>query len=159
MSCNAEEIAEKRRIAQERLKEKARKSTEKILPPVAVVSPPNNFYGNVGVYNNTNSYVRFMDSVHQNTIKPKNLAKNRILTQPYQKKNESLEVSSFNKLFNKTITCTCSLITDDRFVVESSGYSEKLINELKLIPSKVYGKLNYCVKSCNHSLIDFYYYF
>lgn len=134
MSCTAEEIAEKRRVAQERLK--ARKSTENIVP---VVSPPKKFYG---VHNSTNNYALFMNSVHQNKITPNNtLAKNRILTQPYQKKNESSEVFSFNKLFNKTITCTCSLITDERFVVESSGYSEKLIDELKLIPSRVYGKI------------------
>lgn len=133
MSCTSEEIAEKRRIAQERLK--ARKTTENI---AAVVSPPKKFYG---VHNSTNSYALFMDSVQhvqQNKIKPNNnLAKNRILTQPYEKKNESLEVLSFKK----TITCTCSLITDERFVVESSGYSEKLINELKSIPSRVYGKI------------------
>lgn len=134
MSCSAEEIAEKRRIAQERLKEKARKSNNENTK--AGVSPPKKFYG---VHNSTNSYALFMDTVQQNKIQPNNnLAKNRILTQPYDKKTE---IVSFNKLFNKTITCTCSLITDERFVVETSGYSEKLINQFKLIPSKVYGKI------------------
>lgn len=136
MSCTAEEIAEKRRIAQERLKEKARKSNNE--NAVAGVSPPKKFYG---VHNSTNSYALFMDTVQQNKIQPNNnLTKNRILTQPYEKKTQFSETVSFNKLFNKTITCTCSLITDERFVVETSGYSEKLINQFKLIPSKVYGK-------------------
>lgn len=140
MSCTADEIAEKRRIAQERLKENARKSTEN------AVSPPRKFYGAIKQENNA-AVFRQAISVgvnHQNKMKSDNSAKaNRIFSQPYTKKNEpSTETFSFAKVFNKTITCTCSLISDDRFVVASSGYSEKLINELKTISSRVYGKIS-----------------
>lgn len=132
MSCTPEEIEEKRRIAQERLK--ARKSNENAV----ITSPPTKFYG---AQNSTNSLLLFLNSVQQNKIKPNTLTKNRILaSQPYQKKNESTGLAP---VFRKTVTCTCSLISDDRFVVESSGYSEKLINQFKSIPSKVYGKYNY----------------
>lgn len=141
MSCTAEEIKEKRRIAQERLKENARKTTES-----NALSPPSKFYGaTAGATKQQNNAAAFRQAVpvHQNKMKSDNSAKtNRIFSQPYHKKNEqSTEMVSLAKIFNKTITCTCSLISNDRFVVISSGYSEKLINELKTIPSRVYGKL------------------
>lgn len=151
MSCTAEEIAEKRRIALERLKNRKLKqntpcqSTEAVQPlqdkqnntatsPKSVVS----FYGSA-----TNVKTNQL-SAYENKIKnsPTNKIANRILSQPYSDRNQSGPNSSTIKtlapVFSTVVTCSCSLITPRRFQVVTSGFFAKLIDVFKTIPSRAY---------------------
>ena len=134
MSCSREEIAEKRRLAQEKLRQS--KSS--------VCVSTNSFYGPQ----------KNVLSEYQNKIKATSPYKNaRILSQPYTNNNttsgrrQSKETET-NKastsavcapIFDKNFcTCTCSLISANRFVVIPSTFHSQLIDVFKTIPSKLY---------------------
>lgn len=150
MGCTAEEIAEKRRKAMERLKE-TKAQTSKLMPsknpsPETDTKPTSIFYGN-----NTNQKA---NQLNQYELKMKNQhgdhsKLNRILSQPYPKrdgtdtKTTSFTTNTTNaqKPFaQKPITCTCSMISPTRFKVVESDYSAKLIDIYKSIPNRSYGK-------------------
>lgn len=152
MSCTAEEISEKRRIALERLKNRkfnmnvgtqSTASTSAVESnAVTVVTSPKSitsFYGN-SINKKTNQL-----NDYENTIKSSvtNKTTNRILSQPYQNRRSENGVGespskNLAPVFTKTVTCSCSLITPHRFQVITSGYLAQLIEIFKTIPSRAY---------------------
>lgn len=155
MSCTAEEIAEKRRIALERLKN--RKLNTNTVPHIqssTMQSIPSNATSPksiVSFYGNTTNVKTNQLSDYENKIKksPTNKVTNRILSQPYpttHDHNSGTGASSSMKkvvapIFTQIVTCTCSLVTPNRFQVVTSGYMEKLIDVFKSIPSRAYSKI------------------
>lgn len=172
MSCTAEEIAEKRRIAIERLN--ARKnglnnnvgggggpslvsssvaettSTQHAAethkrPWPSGTHNPGSFYG-------TNSTVSNFKQIVTNGAKPaegggkmKNFFNNpRSQTLPYVK-NTPIGNGTPDKVapvFTRTVTCSCALVAESRFVVQPSGFHERLIEVFKSVPSKQYGEFD-----------------
>ncbi|EAT41369.1 AAEL006963-PA [Aedes aegypti] len=168
MSCTAEEIAEKRRIAIERLN--ARKnglnnnvgggggpslvsssvagttSTQHAAethkrPWPSGTHNPGSFYG-------TNSTVSNFKQIVTNGAKPaegggkmKSFFNNpRSQTLPYVK-NTPIGNGTPDKVapvFTRTVTCSCALVSESRFVVQPSGFHEKLIEVFKSVSSKQY---------------------
>ncbi|XP_055593275.1 SWI/SNF-related matrix-associated actin-dependent regulator of chromatin subfamily A-like protein 1 [Uranotaenia lowii] len=159
MSCTAEEIAEKRRIAIERLN--ARKnalnnnnnssSTNKptfSLPPkqqAAVVHSTASFYGNSSKAPDAQQKPNFKQIVTNGTTVPKiksTFHQARTQAAPYQYNGKSQQQQGtpgkLAPVFVKTVSCTCELISETRFVVTPNGFSEKIIEVFKSIPSKQY---------------------
>uniref|UniRef100_A0A8D8JPF5 SWI/SNF-related matrix-associated actin-dependent regulator of chromatin subfamily A-like protein 1 n=1 Tax=Culex pipiens TaxID=7175 RepID=A0A8D8JPF5_CULPI len=158
MACTAAEIAEKKRIAIERLNARknalATTSNSTAKPPPQQVPKPtipifplpekqrqamalasSSFYG-------TNSSVGGIGKA------PSSFANGsaRSAAHPYSKpsfgkaqttKPAALPVAP---VFIRTVTCSCSMVTETRFTVVPSGFNEKLIEVFKSIPSKQYGK-------------------
>uniref|UniRef100_A0A182MCU0 SWI/SNF-related matrix-associated actin-dependent regulator of chromatin subfamily A-like protein 1 n=1 Tax=Anopheles culicifacies TaxID=139723 RepID=A0A182MCU0_9DIPT len=141
MSCTSEEIAEKRRLAIERLN--ARKkciesqtnnskvggdgSSVQTVPPTGINKTPltiSTFYGG-----NQSSFGKSNSSFH---------TKRAIAAQPYTKPNQKNTPAKVAPIFVRTITCACSIVSDSRFVTESNGYNEQMIEVFKQIPSKNY---------------------
>lgn len=166
MSCTAEEISEKRRIALERLKNRKlniintavpvqstttvqplqEKSANAATSPKSIVS----FYGNA-----TNVKTNQL-SVYESIIKksPPNKIANRILSQPYSNQNNqsgpSATIKTLAPVFTTVVTCTCSLITPRRFQVITSGYLAKLIDVFKTIPSRAYSMSTFGINFQNN---------
>lgn len=177
MSCTAEEIAEKRRIAQARLKAKqtatcASLNTKSLLThttttsaplkaqlthaaTINIIVPEKNSVSFYGASNKTNcstgsTYQPLaVNQQQQQTINKlkasPSFKDNRTKYGPYANRNNSLGNTQKNDnqtvaaIFRKTISCTCSMITEKRFVVTPSAYHAQLIEVLKSIPSKAYG--------------------
>ncbi|XP_062705938.1 SWI/SNF-related matrix-associated actin-dependent regulator of chromatin subfamily A-like protein 1 [Aedes albopictus] len=185
MSCSAEEIAEKRRIAIERLK--ARKSalnnnnnsnpgpgissagslpaatttiSKPCVPAVHVqqhvmqshkqpwpsgLHTSSSFYGNAG-----NNSTNFKQSVPNGTTnaagggKMKSVFNNaRPQMQPYVKNAPPAMATGgtpgkIAPVFGRTVACSCAMVSESRFIVQPSGFNEKLIEVFKSIPSKQY---------------------
>lgn len=152
MSCTAEEIAEKKRQALERLKQKknqsvasehAKSNTNPVTSPTA-----KSFYGN--------SSKRKAEELteYENKIKHSSNphTSNRILSQPYSNRDKKTTQSNApstsnttanNKvasIFQKVVTCSCSMLTETRFQVTVTGYHSKLIDVFKSIPTRCYGE-------------------
>lgn len=142
MSCTPAEIAEKRRIALERLKQRQMAVTAEkgnnLGPSKNVLQSKatNTFYGNE-INSNKNMHV----------IKSKTFNNLREESSPYSRKahqNEPRELSrsspvNLAPVFKKMVTCTPTMITDTRFMVKTSGYSELLISVFKTVPTRNYG--------------------
>ncbi|XP_055544718.1 SWI/SNF-related matrix-associated actin-dependent regulator of chromatin subfamily A-like protein 1 [Wyeomyia smithii] len=162
MSCSAEEIAEKRRIAIERLN--ARKNAAAngckpnpaqnpaesnkrtfTLPPkqlqVVAAHSSSAFYGK----SNTNS--SYESKVKEQPFSSGKLRTSfndaRLQSQPYSRPNG--QNAKYNgtpgkvaPVFIRTVTCTCALVAETRFVVQTSAFNEQLIDVFKSIPSKQY---------------------
>lgn len=136
MECTPEEIAEKKRIAQERLKAKKEamakakescssegKSNEKQQPTVAL-----------------NTSNKILTNPYQNS---------RILSHPYHPTTSKVGNTSTNNKVNDNkqvisipnpISCNCYMISESRFEVNPSGYNSKLIDVFRTIPSRGYGR-------------------
>lgn len=141
MSCTPQEIAEKKRIALERLRAKKQSTS-------AVVEASSAFYGKSSTKSDAEDTA--LNTSTKTTINPYQNA--RILSQPYHLSNNlnktgssSTAVSSLNNkkqqvapIFAKIISCSCYMISETRFVVSSSGFHNKLIDVFKTIPSKGY---------------------
>lgn len=153
MSCTAEQIAEKRREAAERLKQtKANAQASKPNASSNNATSPGtaakSFYGK-----QQNEKADALDQ-YQNKLKQdtKHNTSNRILSQPYPKRDGNTNApqnasantnTNWKATFGKVVTCTCSMISATRFQVIISGYSEKLIDTFKSIPTRAYSE--YCL--------------
>lgn len=159
MNCTAEEIKEKRRLALERLK-KTKEATQNQIPvPIPTTSastatspgtstkPTSSFYGN-DTHQKTNALNQYENKMKQQHQYGQT---NRIMSQPYPKRddkptsstttnNNNNNAKTFMNSFKKVITCTCSMISSSRFQVNISGYSAKLIDVFKTIPTRSYSK-------------------
>lgn len=126
MQCTPEQIAEKRRLAQQKLAQK-RLMIENVnakSPEVFLTSNNrNSFFNKPGDYCNNHNSVR---SPKQFTFKP------------YDKQKTTPQQSNQTK--TNVITGTCYLISECRFAVELTGFSTPAINIFKTIPSKSYSK-------------------
>lgn len=145
MSCTPAEIAEKRRIALERFQQRQKAVTAEngnnlgSSKNVLQSKPTNTFYGNE-MNSNKNLLV----------IKSKTFNNLREESSPYSRKthqNEPQELSrntsvNLAPVFKKMVTCTPTMITDTRFMVKTSGYSEALISVFKTVPTRNYGVIN-----------------
>lgn len=159
MSCSSEQIAEKKRLAQERLRtrktealliaENKRLALERLHartkqigvdPQSRAKSSPSS----------SNSASLFIASLHPSTsTHPVGKIKiNEIRPKPYDKRPASSHTNentsaivnqSVAPIFRKSISCVCSLVSATRFVVTPSGFHAKLIEVFKQIPSRSYG--------------------
>uniref|UniRef100_A0A182QXV2 SWI/SNF-related matrix-associated actin-dependent regulator of chromatin subfamily A-like protein 1 n=1 Tax=Anopheles farauti TaxID=69004 RepID=A0A182QXV2_9DIPT len=148
MSCTAEEIAEKRRIAIERLnarKKALENQTNNNRTGLAVVNNVATNKGPPASPSGTNkspmSIHAFYGAGNESTFgkSTPSYQANRGTTHPYSKpapKNET--PSKVAPIFVRTVTCACSLISDTRFIVETNGFNEQMVQEFKQIPSKNY---------------------
>uniref|UniRef100_A0A182PAQ0 SWI/SNF-related matrix-associated actin-dependent regulator of chromatin subfamily A-like protein 1 n=1 Tax=Anopheles epiroticus TaxID=199890 RepID=A0A182PAQ0_9DIPT len=149
MSCTSEEIAEKRRIAIERLNARKKSlesqnnnsSSNKVAaksingPPQQASSDRQNktpltistFYGS-----NQSSFGKSSSSFQAKRSGPSAL--------PYAKPapKSSTPSSKVAPVFVRTVTCTCSILSDTRFIVDTNGFNEQMIDIFKQIPSKSY---------------------
>uniref|UniRef100_A0A8D8JS52 SWI/SNF-related matrix-associated actin-dependent regulator of chromatin subfamily A-like protein 1 n=1 Tax=Culex pipiens TaxID=7175 RepID=A0A8D8JS52_CULPI len=159
MACTAAEIAEKKRIAIERLNARknalATTSNSTAKPPPQQVPKPtipifplpekqrqamalasSSFYG-------TNSSIGGTGGKAPSSFASGSA---RSAAHPYSK--QSFGKAQTTKgvappvapVFIRTVTCSCSMVTETRFTVQPSGFNEKLIEVFKSIPSKQYGK-------------------
>lgn len=161
MSCTAEQIAEKKREAMERLKQtkatattsKASSNTNNVTSPGTAAKSTSTFYGN-----HQNDKANALNE-YQNKMKTekKSTSYNRISSQPYPKRNENsamnvqLKSTTTNNnnnniqkaapVFTKAVACSCSMVTPKRFQVNISGYNAKLIDLFKSIPTRAFSKL------------------
>lgn len=156
MSCTADEIEEKKRLAQERLK-KTKEASQSQIPVSHPSTSANNatspgtstkstsiFYGN-----DTQQKANTLNH-HENKMKQQHQYGqiSRIMSQPYPKRDANVPTPAtaqnsahkFLKPFEKVITCTCSMISSTRFQVITSGYSDKLIAVFKTIATRSYSK-------------------
>lgn len=155
MSCSAAEIAEKRRLAKERLQKtlgtahtpKPSTSSNTATSPGTDAKPTSVFYGN-----GNNEKAETLNQ-YENKMKhqPSHRTANRISSQPYPVRDGAAaqSTSSTNtnnnarkvaSIFEKVISCTCSMISSTRFQVKESGYSAKLIDVYKSIQTRSFGK-------------------
>uniref|UniRef100_A0A182SEK0 Helicase ATP-binding domain-containing protein n=1 Tax=Anopheles maculatus TaxID=74869 RepID=A0A182SEK0_9DIPT len=146
MSCTSEEIAEKRRLAIERLN--ARKKCIQNLAnnntssttgdgggvqqtgPLATNRTPlsiSTFYGG-----NQFSFGKVSSSLQTKRGPTASVP----YTKPGQKQNNT--PGKVAPIFVRTVTCACSIVSDIRFVVETNGFNEQMIEVFKQIPSKTY---------------------
>lgn len=142
MSCTSEEIAEKRRIALERLKSKRQipcTSSSSSASSSSLTEKSTNFYGSTA-NNNNNNITSPKNVSNDNKIGQQNPYKNaRILSQPYNTKTTAA-ATTIAPIFTKQISCVCSMITSERFNVVPSGFHAKLIDVFKTIPSRAYSR-------------------
>lgn len=155
MSCTAEEISEKRRIALERLKNRKLKMNTAVQSTTAAVQPVQEKPSNSATspksirsfYGSTTNVKTNQLSAYETIIKksPTNKIANRILSQPYSNQNNqsgpSAATNQLAPVFTTVVTCSCSLITPRRFQVITSGFFAKLIDVFKTIPSRAYSTL------------------
>lgn len=124
MECTAEEIAEKRRIALERLKAK-KEALAKAREPLTKTNDSTALATSKKI--STNPY--------QST---------RTVSHPYANKMPSTSTTTAKvepsaTIPVKVISCSCYMVSDNRFEVSPSGFSNQLINVFKTIPSRSYG--------------------
>jgi hypothetical protein len=121
MQCTPEEIEKKRRIALEKL---ARKKFHSPLKPNL-----ENLNGEITApqHSLSPSKQRFNFKAHEQV---------RHNAKPYDKPKEALQF--YGK--DKVVTGRCSLITEERFVVELSGFSTPALDVFKAIPTRNYSE-------------------
>ncbi|XP_053693187.1 SWI/SNF-related matrix-associated actin-dependent regulator of chromatin subfamily A-like protein 1 [Sabethes cyaneus] len=161
MSCTSEEIAEKRRIAIERLnarknavangyKSKPTQSPGETSKPTFTL-PPKQLEVVTGI-RSTSFYGKSDSSgFHETKSNPsasttgklKSPFNNgRLQSHPYARNTQIPKTNGtpgkIAPVFIRTITCTCAMISETRFVVHMSGFNEQLINVFKSVPSKQY---------------------
>lgn len=164
MSCTAEEIAEKRRVAQERLRERQQQSAAVTPKRVTTTNDNNNtlsvntataststsptarsFYGKA-LASNSSKAAELENYEAKIRSEPPYKNKNRILSQPYPTKDartvaQTAKTNEPKKtpFGQKSVTCTCAMISSSRFHVTIDGYHAKLIDVFKTIPTRSYG--------------------
>lgn len=160
MSCTAEQIAEKKRLALERLKQRqsqspatnATNATNAANANVAAVpanpvtktsntKPVNGFYGSSTA--SVTAELKNMETKIKNQGPYKNT--NRILSQPYPgrdpKEGQKQEPPKKASFLPQIVTCTCSMVTSTYFQVVTSAYHAKIIEVFKTIPSRKFSEL------------------
>lgn len=123
MQCTAEEIAEKRRLAQQKLAQK-----RLTLENASATCSDRNI--------TSNSYVNKPSSplVSRNNLQsPK-----QFTFKPYTK--QKLTPPAKNETKTDVITGTCYLISDFRFAVDLSAFSAAAVDIFKTIPTRSYSK-------------------
>lgn len=147
MSCTAEEIAEKRRIAIERLNARksansgtnkqtgsvlTAKSVQASVAAAAAPNPNSNAVHGVGSFYGHNE--------NRNTIGK--IPAQRQPAVPYARPSQTQKKtpSKVAPIFVRTVTCSLSLISEERFIADTNGYHEQMIEVFKQIPSRSYGK-------------------
>ncbi|KAG4066477.1 hypothetical protein HA402_007113 [Bradysia odoriphaga] len=121
MECTAEEIAEKRRIALERLKAKK----EALAKARESVTKPN----------------ESMALATSKKISTNPYQSTRTMSHPYANKMPSTTTTAAKvnqPAPVKVISCSCYMVSESRFEVNPSGFSNQLINIFKTIPSRSY---------------------
>ncbi|XP_055641973.1 SWI/SNF-related matrix-associated actin-dependent regulator of chromatin subfamily A-like protein 1 [Toxorhynchites rutilus septentrionalis] len=179
MSCTAEEIAEKRKIAIERLNARKNPQSNNISAPLTIPSSKpiftlpskqrqviasqssTSFYGKSHTPNNQKVF-NSNNTVQSGNASAAGKFKNAFSSvhaqsHPYQR-NTSTNNGTTNKLapvFTRTVTCSCAMVSESRFVVQASAFNEKLIDVFKNIPSKQYDPLtkNWSFSIRDHALV------
>lgn len=126
MECTAEEIAEKRRIALERLK--ARKEA------MVKAKEPLTLKANDSMALGTSK--KISTNPYQST---------RTTSHPYANKMPATTAAKVERTAStpvKVISCGCYMVSENRFEVNPSGFHTQLINVFKTIPSRSYGMTN-----------------
>lgn len=155
MSCTAAEIAEKRRQAIERLKQRQKPSSTQPLQQkqntTTATSPGSSkaFYGNA-LHEKAAKLSEYENKI-KHSYNPH--TPNRILSQPYTKRHEHTNnnssrtktpSSSANRvIISSSTACTLSMITEKRFRVTASAYNAKLIEVFQTIPTRSYGMITH----------------
>lgn len=123
MYGSAEEIEKRRQQALERRKENLLKATNENTSVNTKV--PSSFYGN---------------TKHDNKIRSSFVDHGSTKTKPYERNVTSTSgtTTKVALVFQKPLTLTFTFITEDRFVVRNTGFSDVVINIFKSIPSKTY---------------------
>lgn len=176
MSCTADQIAEKKRVAQERLRQRQQSTlltngktkvvNDNNVAPAAteilrrnsalctVTSPTSSTHNN-SVTRPSSSF--YGTSTTKKTAELQNYEakmksqqpyknKNRILSQPYPSKDSKTAATNAKTeqkiapVFQKTVTCSCAMISSTRFHVITEGYYAPLIDMFKTIPTRMYGE-------------------
>lgn len=157
MPCTAEEIAEKKRQALERLKRKqmqndqASTSTASTSNAQLAISPGDKAKGANSFYGCQTAAITNVLSSYENKIKHQSESKqtNRILSQPYSNRPTKNAISSMTAapaekklapVFRNVITCTCAMVSYDRFEVVPSGFHAKLLDVFKTLATRKYGE-------------------
>lgn len=157
MSCTAEQIAEKKRLALERLKQRKNASPksatsnqetsiDSVIPPSVSINPTTSFYG-ANINSKTNELTNY-----ENKIKNlKNITNNnRILSQPYPKKEPSSGkpgtgniLASINAASNTAMNKTNTTNKSASIFVKTVICSCEVIEEsrFQVIPSGYHAKL------------------
>lgn len=161
MSCTAEEISEKRRIALERLTNRKLKinaavqsttTTTTVASESVQQNPTSNATATspksaVSFYGSDTNVKTNQLSAYENKIKnsPANKTNNRILSQPYpHHRNDNRSgpsaspITKLASVFTKVVSCSCSMVAPQRFQVISSSFSRQLVDIFRTIPSKIY---------------------
>lgn len=174
MSCTAEQIAEKKRIAQERLKERQQVTATNGAPKlnnnnVAPATASTAQKSSVSSTTTLSTPATVNTSLHTSTAfyggstarktaelqkyeaklrtEPRYKNKNRISSQPYPTKdakavanNAKTDAQKIAPVFQKTVTCTCVMVSSSRFIVITEGFHDPLITLFKTIPTAKYGR-------------------
>uniref|UniRef100_A0A182NET2 SWI/SNF-related matrix-associated actin-dependent regulator of chromatin subfamily A-like protein 1 n=1 Tax=Anopheles dirus TaxID=7168 RepID=A0A182NET2_9DIPT len=162
MSCTSEEIAEKRRIAIERLNARKR-SLENQSNNNKLGSAALNYTGTTSEPQKTATgtdkiplNIRTFYGVGNESSFGKSSSSyqtNRGATHPYAKPAPKSETpSKVAPIFVRTVTCACSLVSETRFIVETNGFNEQMVQMFKQIPSKNYDA---ATKTWNFELKDY----
>ncbi|XP_065095308.1 SWI/SNF-related matrix-associated actin-dependent regulator of chromatin subfamily A-like protein 1 [Ochlerotatus camptorhynchus] len=176
MSCTADEIAEKRRIAIERLnaRKNALNNNNGVVTIAATVPKPaaptvtspfpakpiftlppkqqqvieahksSSFYGTNTTNTSSNTSGPNLKQIVTNGGsssggKIKNTLNNaRPQTQPYARNSPVSNAGKVAPVFVRTVTCSCAMVSESRFIVQPSTFNDKLIEVFKSIPSKQY---------------------
>lgn len=135
MECTPEQIAEKRRIALERLKAK-----KEAIAKAKEQSPANT---------NTNTNVKASVALAtSNKIKTSPYQNSRNIAHPYASKTSPTNATNIlnnkkepvvSSSLAKVISCSCYMISESRFEVNPSAFNNKLIDVFRTIPSRGYG--------------------
>lgn len=152
MSCSAEQIAEKKRQAQEKLKQKKHNSdnyeqqpsTSKDSLVTSPTGPAKSFYGGATA-EKTQVLSKFESKIKNQNTHAQN---SRILSQPYSNRINktsanalpSNQEKSLAPVFKRVVTCTCVMISEERFEVIPSSFHAQLIDIFKTITTRKYGK-------------------
>lgn len=148
MQCTAGEIAEKKRQALERLKQRKQATENK---PIAVnnnivQSSSTSLKATSGFYGNASSSKATALDNYENKLKhtPSHATSNRILSQPYSTRDSkhttaAADTINLANIFKTVVTCSCSLVSAKRFEVKTTGFLEQLISVFKSIASRSYG--------------------
>ncbi|KAF5302073.1 hypothetical protein FQR65_LT08623 [Abscondita terminalis] len=128
MQCTAEEIERKRKFALEKLNGK-----------IKFPSPNQEKLNNVSPFK--------FNSINSSKSP---LKKSINAYKPYSKIKPTLFYGETN-----VVTCTCALMSENRFVVNVSAYSVPTIEIFKTIKSKSYGSINAKIKQWNFDVSDY----
>lgn len=165
MSCTAEQIAEKRRIAQElRARKQTLSSSLPSTPPTtttqtsAATSNSNNsahkflssgtFYSSMSSSSSKSAPPPFFSSSsshHKLKSSSSYVAppQSKQRTQPYSVDRHATTTTTKNDqlapVFVQSVSCTCTMISDQRFSVTPTRFHNKLVDIFKSIPTRQYG--------------------
>ncbi|XP_053677789.1 SWI/SNF-related matrix-associated actin-dependent regulator of chromatin subfamily A-like protein 1 [Anopheles nili] len=143
MSSSAEEIAERRRIAIERLNARRRLNDNQANTTKPIISASSAVSNGSPVVQNNQTTLTIRTFYGTNNQSSFGKAKPSFQTQhaprmPYAKPVQKNITSKVAPIFVRTVTCACSLVSETRFVVETNGFNEQMVEVFKQIPSKSY---------------------